>query len=82
MASTIDGELINIAEDTANANMVKDTVLQRLKEDNVLTEEQLKEYGNSWHIIIIKKGWFKNIIDRMGMDKTSSYFYRYVKFKL
>lgn len=80
--AAIDGQLIGIADDMANVNVVKDIVLERLKTDGLLTEEQLNLYRNEWHIVIIKKGWFKNIKDRLGMSNPEAYFYKYVNFKI
>ena len=78
----MDSELVALPTDTGNVNTVKDIVLEQLHDDGVITKEQLKEYGNGWHIIIIKNGWFKNIVRRLGLNNKGSYFYKYVKFTL
>ena len=75
MLLEMDGEVHNI-------NVVKDIVLERLHTDKIITEKQLDEYRNNWHLIIVKNSWFKNAMNRLNLTNGKGYFYQFVKFNL
>ena len=78
----MDSNLITLEADTENANTVKDVVLNRLLADNVITEEQAKDYSEKWQVIVVKKGWFKKWLDVFCKGKEKdNYFYKYVRFE-
>lgn len=76
---TTDSTLIEIPDLVANANIVKEMVLNRLEHDGVITKRQEKEYNESWQIIVIKNGWFKTWAKKWQKDE-SKYSYKYLKF--
>ena len=77
---TIENQLLQVPDNTVNANLVKDIVIQRLLDDGVITEEQANEYSEKWQMIVIKTNWFKRWMEKFGMSKDS-YQYKFVKFE-
>ena len=80
--SPIDTQLVSMESDTLNANIVKLTVIEKLFNNGVITEEQADEYTVNWNIVIVKRSWFKRffgIKNNEGDEK--GYIYRYVNFK-
>jgi hypothetical protein len=79
----IDRNLIDMPDSVKNAEVVKSIVLERLKTDDILTEEQFELYNTDWNIIVYKPSWFKKWAARFtkqyGND-INSYYYKYVKF--
>ena len=63
-----------------NANGVKELVLERLREDKVITEAQENEYAEKWQIIIVKPSWFKRWMRKFNKD-ADDYLFKYVKFE-
>ena len=59
---------MDLTSETKNANMVKDILLQKLLEDEVITEDQHNIYSKNWHIIIVKKNWFQKLTDKDNKD--------------
>ena len=78
----IDSILVNLEDETKDANTVKDIVLCRLLASKVITDEQAKEYSEKWQIIIIKRSWFEKwrLIFSSEKDKNG-YIYKYVRFE-
>ena len=72
----LDGMLLEIGDFTENANTVKTIVLSALAKNNVINEEQWKEYKDNWQVIVVKKSWFKKIIS--GDDWS----YHFIKIKI
>ena len=70
----LDQSLMNLSEDTKNANAVKFAVLEKLRDDEVITKDEFDLYTDHWEIILVQKSWFKKLID---VDK-SAWFYKYV----
>jgi len=58
---TIDNNLMSLDDDINNANIVKNTVLNALLDNNAITEEIFNEYSKNWKILIYKKSWFYKI---------------------
>ena len=44
----MDHRLITIEEDTLNANVVKELIIQRLHDNGLLNDEQAIEYMEKW----------------------------------
>jgi hypothetical protein len=78
--SIIDPRLLNLEQDTVNANALKEIVIGRLLEDKVITEEQAEEYVTKWQVIIVKYGWFERWLKSLGGRKSEDYTYKYVRF--
>lgn len=78
---TIDGELLNIDANIANANIVKEIVLTRLFQDGHIPEKTYDIFMENWQVIIIKRGWFKRWWKKFA-SKTDkeSYQYLFVQF--
>ncbi len=58
-----------------DANSVKDLVLKILFKNGDISEENFKEYGEKFGIIIIKKRWFQQIFKK-DLDQQ---FYGFVR---
>lgn len=77
----IDGMLLEIDSYTKNANLVKDAILSRLINDNIITEDQGIEYSEKWQVIIIKKNWFTRWRDKYLKSDDEGYLFKYVRFE-
>lgn len=77
---SIDKYMLDIDSNTKNANMIKDMVLDRLRTDGLITEEQATEYMNKWQIILIKASWFKRWMNAFNREQDG-YYYKLVKFE-
>jgi hypothetical protein len=77
----MDSELINLPSTTQDFNNVKNTILHKLLEDNIITKDQFNEYNNKRQIIVFKRSWFKywwKIFDSTSKD---GYCFRYINFE-
>ena len=72
---TIDGMLLEIQSFTENANAVKSLILTKLFNDKIIDKEQWAEYEEDWHIIVIKRSWFKKALSNNKDDWS----YQFVK---
>ena len=77
-----DSQLLNLENDSNNANAVKDLVLETLNKQQIITEKERDTFANEWHIVIIKKSWFKQVISRLSIKDRGTYSYRFVNFIL
>jgi hypothetical protein len=77
----MDSQLITLEEDTQNANLIKEAVISRLRNDGVLNEKQAKTYIEKWQVVIIKPTWFKRWMEKFISTNTNNYRYKYVKFE-
>lgn len=77
----IDSTALRLGDNTKNANRTKTAVLKRLLKDEVITEEQFKEYNEKWNVIIVKKGWFKTWMEKFTDGESKDYIFKYVKFE-
>lgn len=78
----LDSLIVDMESNLANFNAVKDIVLERLLDDNVITSEQAAEYGEKWNVIIVKPSWFKRYKDKFFKnDDDNIYIFKYVKFE-
>jgi kynurenine formamidase len=87
----IDSVLVGMESFVNNAEVVKSIVVDRMKIEGLITEDQAKEFSEKWQVIIIKRKWYKkwwkkyfdNEPDDDGMkDKEgNSYQYKLVKFE-
>ena len=75
----LDSELVNIDSDIKNAQAIKDTVLNVLRKNNNISDEDLEMYYTDYQIIIIKKSWWRNWKDIFGDNSDSGYHYKFVK---
>lgn len=76
----MENQLITIPNDTVNVNVVKDLILEKLNEKNLISDNELSEFANNWHVIIVKKSWFKGVVDRLKLKKADDYYYKFVNF--
>lgn len=77
----IDSVLIRMEDNVVNANHVKETVLDALLRDKIITEKQHKEYSERWQIIVFKPSWFKKWANVFSKSNLEHYIYKYVKFE-
>tara|TARA_B110000971_G_scaffold129771_1_gene132744 strand:- start:396 stop:638 length:243 start_codon:yes stop_codon:yes gene_type:complete len=75
----LDSELVNIDADIKNAQAIKDTVLNVLRKNNSISDEDLEMYHTDYQIIIIKKSWWLNWKNIFGKNANGGYHYRFVK---
>jgi hypothetical protein len=79
--AAVDSMLLTLEEDTKNANTVKDLVIKRLLDDKVITDQQAEDYADKWQVIIIKSSWFERWMEKLNIESTNNYRYKYVKFE-
>jgi hypothetical protein len=78
----MDSRLITIEEDTLNANVVKELIIQRLHDNGLLNDEQAIEYMEKWQVVIVKPTWFKRWMEKfMFTTNENRYIFKYVKFE-
>jgi hypothetical protein len=77
----MDTRLITLEEDTLNANVVKELVIQKLYDNGVLDDEQAKAYVEKWQVIVYKPTWFKRWMEKFITTNKDTYRYKYVKFE-
>lgn len=84
----IDKMTLEMEYHVGNAQIVKNMVIDRLKKDGIITEEQSEEFLTKYQIIIIKRKWFQAWWDKFfdsaekPQDKEgNSYQYKLVKFE-
>jgi hypothetical protein len=77
----MDTRLITIEEDTLNANVVKELVIQKLYDNGVIDDEQAKAYIEKWQVIVYKPTWFKRWMEKFITTNKDTYRYKYVKFE-
>jgi hypothetical protein len=77
----MDSQLITLEEDTQNANVVKELVIQKLYDNGVLDDEQAKAYIEKWQVIVYKPTWFKRWMEKFITTNKDTYRYKYVKFE-
>jgi hypothetical protein len=75
----VDKQLLEVPDDTKNANSVKEEILERLLIDKKINKETFDHYNYNWHVIILKKSWFRKWKD-IWSNKEDGYIYKYVKF--
>ena len=72
--ASVENMLISMPEYLQNANLVKDLVLEKMYDDEVITEEVFEKYKDK-QIIIFKRSWFKRIFT------DDAWVYKYVDLK-
>ena len=77
----MDTRLITLEEDTLNANVVKELVIQKLYDNGVIDDEQAKAYIEKWQVIVYKPTWFKRWMEKFITTNKDTYRYKYVKFE-
>jgi hypothetical protein len=77
----MDTGLITLEEDTLNANVVKELVIQKLYDNGVIDDEQAKAYVEKWQVIVYKPTWFKRWMEKFITTNKDTYRYKYVKFE-
>ena len=78
---TIDGMLMEIDDNIKNANIVKESVLNRLQLDGLISETQASDYTEKWQVIIVKKSWFRSWADKHTKGDKNGYYFKFVKFE-
>lgn len=76
----IDGFLLEIEENTKNANLVKEIVLESLAKHDVITQEVATEYSEKWNIVILKRSWFEKWFKTFHPNGKDGYIYKFLKF--
>lgn len=66
---------------TKNANVVKGMVIKRMLLDGILTPEKADEYMTKWQVIVFKKSWFKQWVDKFSKNEPDGWGYNFVKFE-
>jgi hypothetical protein len=69
-----------LESDTLNANAVKETVLEKLISEKILTKEVAEEFADKWQVIIVPPSWFKRWANKFGITDNDSR-YKIVKFE-
>ena len=70
----MDTRLINIEEDLANYNKVKDAVIQKIVDEGYMSIEEGLEFVERCQVMIYKGSWFKRWMDRnKDLDKNGYY---------
>lgn len=77
----IEQGLLELPNDTHNANTVKLVVLEKLLYDGIITQEQFENYSLKHQIIVTNKNWFQKWRDKFFTNSKSDWFYKYVKFE-
>lgn len=77
----IDSMLLEIENNTNNANAVKEMVLSRLLTDKIITEAQATEYAEKWQVIVFKKNWFERWMNSFSIENGDRYQFKFVKFE-
>lgn len=77
--SQIDSMLLEIEDYSNNSNKIKSMVIERLRVDGILTDEQASTYSDKWQVIIIKPSWYRGWASLFC--KSDSYRFKYVKFE-
>ena len=72
---TIDPLLLDIGRNIQNANTIKNMVIGQLVTDKIITVTQSIQYIEKYHVITIKRNWFKKLTSK-DKDKWE---YRFVK---
>ncbi len=73
--------LTDIEQHTKNANSVKQSVLNRLYMDGVITEQQAMHYGENWQVVVVKKSWYTTWLEKFAKKDNDNYIYKYLKFE-
>jgi membrane peptidoglycan carboxypeptidase len=76
----MDLEAINNQLSIKNANTVKEVVLNKLKQDGVITAELYEKYNADYQVIIANPNLFIRWAEKYNIKKTES-FYKLVEFK-
>jgi hypothetical protein len=63
---------------TANGNLVKEIVIERLLKEKIISKTDAEEYCDRWQIIVIKNGWFKKWAKKFNKP-VDDYVYKFVK---
>lgn len=78
----MDARLITLEEDTQNANVVKELVINKLHDNGLLNDKQSLEYMEKWQVIIIKPTWFERWMEKFRVTTNKDrYVFKYVKFE-
>ena len=81
----LDDIMLNFDQYNNNFNSVKESVLNQLYTDKIITKSQYEIYNIKWNIIIIKKNWFPSWASKFFPKKTgenpTDYIFKYVRFE-
>lgn len=82
--AAIDNQIINLEQDTINANKIKDLILDSLVRQGMITEEDALDYVERFNVMLYKGSWFKRFFNKyVKTDKNSidGYFYTVVEMR-
>lgn len=69
---------LNIDNEYANYNLIKDTTLGTLLKEKYITKEQYDKFLETYQIAIVKKKWWQRVPFRKSADEND-YFIQIVK---
>lgn len=76
----IDGQLLELENDSKNAEVVKELLIGQLVKDGYLTDEESIDIVNTYQVLVYKPTWFPSLMKRLGITDTNKWRYRIVKF--
>ena len=80
--AALDNQLLDLEQDTKNANKVKDLVIVSLIKKGYISEEDGSDYAERFQVIIYKGSWFERFFNKFVKNDTNrmdGYFYRVVE---
>ena len=80
--AAIDNQLLDLEQDTKNANKVKDLVIVSLIKKGFISEEDGSDYAERFQVLIYKGSWFERFFNKFvknDTNKMDGYFYRVVE---
>ena len=80
--AALDNQLLDLEQDTKNANKVKDLVIISLIKKGYISEEDGSDYAERFQVIIYKGSWFERFFNKFVKNDTNrmdGYFYRVVE---
>lgn len=80
--ATLDNQLLDLEQDTKNANKIKDLVIVSLIKKGFISEEDGTDYAERFQVLIYKGSWFERFFNKYiknGTNSIDGYFYRIVE---
>lgn len=80
--AAIDNQLLDLEQDTKNANKIKELVVGNLIKQGLISEEDGSDYAERFQVIIYKGSWFERFFNKYiknDANKMDGYFYRVVE---
>ena len=80
--AAIDNQIINLEQDTKNANKIKELVVGSLIKQGLISEEDGMDYVERVNVMIYKGSWFERFFNKFVKSNKNSidgYFYTVVE---